>query len=99
MEYTEITAICQRMFNMTPPNAERFILSKVRKALKGHNIALAASLIRCDASFHFCDYCPEDDFGYCGLRRDGVPLDEINLKYCLPAWLEMKGAGRCVATD
>lgn len=80
---------------MTEGNAFRYYLAKGQKALKSNDYERmkriwneAASVIDCG----LCYKCPQDDIGYCGLRRNSDTSEEEKfVKYCFPsvlAWWE-----------
>ena len=80
---------------MTESNALRHYLAKSKKALKSNDYERmkkicdeAASVIDCG----LCYKCPQDDIGYCGLRRNSdISKEEKFVKYCFPsvlAWWE-----------
>lgn len=77
---------------MTEGNALRHYLAKGKKALKSNDYERmrsiwneAASVIDCG----LCYKCPQDDIGYCGLRRNSdISEEEKFVKYCFPSVLE-----------
>ena len=80
---------------MTDGNALKHYLAKGKKALKSNDYERmkkiwneAASVIDCG----LCYKCPQDDIGYCGLRRNSdIREEEKFIKYCFPcvlAWWE-----------
>lgn len=73
---------------MTKQNAIRHYLSKGKKALKSNNYLLMKKIWE-DASdvldVELCDFCIQDDFGYCGLRKTNISDEEKFVKYCFPA--------------
>lgn len=81
---------------MTSQNALRHFVIKGRKALKTgdyekmHEVwkeslnVLAMSDINPD----LCHYCLEDDFGYCGLRKDNILEKDKFVRYCFPSYLK-----------
>ena len=75
---------------MTYLNAIRYYHKRVKFAFEYGNYDLAmqyiseATGIIPDKYMHYCDYCVQEDFGYCGLRRSSQPIEEIRTEYCIP---------------
>ena len=75
---------------MTEQNALRHYLSKAKKARKRNNYTEmwkiysdATRIIDVD----YCYKCSQDDFGYCGLRRDKISNEERFMKYCFDGFV------------
>lgn len=75
---------------MTEQNALRHYMSKAKKARKRNNYSEmwkiysdATRIIDVD----YCYKCSQDDFGYCGLRREKISNEEIFMKYCFDGFI------------
>ena len=75
---------------MTEQNALRHYLSKAKKARKRNNYSEmwkiysdATRIIDVD----YCYKCSQDDFGYCGLRREKISNEEQFMKYCFDGFI------------
>ena len=81
-----------RLIHMNKGNLRKHAVSKARKALNcptKENLDYAVDLMfMVDNNGAKCDVCPQDDFGYCGLRREFISWDELRQKYCLPAFIK-----------
>lgn len=77
---------------MTECNALRHYLAKGKKAFKSNDyermkkiLNEATNVIDCG----LCYKCPQDDIGYCGLRRNSdMSEEEKFVKYCFSSVLE-----------
>lgn len=75
---------------MTEQNALRHYISKSKKARKRNNylemwkIYLEATEI---IDVDYCCKCSQDDFGYCGLRKDKISNEERFMKYCFDGFI------------
>ena len=75
---------------MTEQNALRHYLSKAKKARKRNNhsemwkIYSDATMI---IDVDYCYKCSQDDFGYCGLRREKISNEERFMKYCFDGFI------------
>lgn len=75
---------------MTYQNALRHYISKAYKARKRQNydemrtlFSEAIGIIDVD----YCFKCSQDDFGYCGLRREKISHEEMFMKYCFDGFI------------
>jgi hypothetical protein len=69
---------------MNKQNAIRHYLSKAKKALKKQdgNWQLISN-VQGIVDDHYCKYCHQEDFGYCGLRNSDITDEDRHVKYCL----------------
>lgn len=79
--------------NMTDLNAIRYYHKRVKRSYTMGNYERAMSLVN-EATglinsryMNYCDFCIQEDFGYCGLRRSSQPIEEIRMEYCIPCLL------------
>ena len=75
---------------MTEQNALRHYISMAYKARKRQNydemhklFSEATGIIDVD----YCFKCSQDDFGYCGLRREKISHEEMFMKYCFDGFI------------
>ena len=75
---------------MTKQNSLRHYLSKAKKANKRQDYnemwklyAKAVSTL----DICYCFKCPQDDFGYCRLRRSCITDEERFVKYCFNGFI------------
>lgn len=75
---------------MTEQNALRHYISKAKKARKGNDYSEmwkiyseATEIIDVD----YCYKCSQDDFGYCGLRKDKISNEERFMNYCFDGFI------------
>ena len=75
---------------MTEQNALRHYISKAKKARKRNDYSEmwkiyseATEIIDVD----YCYKCSQDDFGYCGLRKDRISNEERFTKYCFDGFI------------
>ena len=73
---------------MTETNAIRHALSKGKKA-KTYEQKKKIWAEFCNYYYSdMCDCCTEDDFGYCGLRKEKIPDQCKFVQYCFPSFLK-----------
>ena len=75
---------------MTEQNALRHYISKAKKVRKRNDYSEmckiyseASEIIDVD----YCYKCSQDDFGYCGLRKDKISNEERFMKYCFDGFI------------
>ena len=75
---------------MTEQNALRHYISKAKKAKNRQNYeemhklySEATGILDID----YCFQCSQDDFGYCGLRREKISQEDMFMKYCFDGFI------------
>lgn len=81
---------------MNKQNAIRHALSKLYKYKSSHNKDLYKVCINAFnsipvkhfTSIEYCYGCVQDDFGYCYMRKDPMPVDEVFDKWCCDSMIK-----------
>ena len=81
------------LLNMNEQNMIQHVRSRVEKIIRNnmYDIELEEMKLLIDVATDYnanhCDYCTQDNFGWCDLRDTKLTDEERHVKYCLPALL------------